>query len=844
MGIQETKITEANNQLFHSLWGGTNCGWAFKAAEGRSGGIINLWNKDKFNFNFQFSGSGFLGVNLLDENNESLFLVNIYSPCVILEKRKLWEALCNLKNIYNGDKWCFFGDFNSIRKVGERRGIRGVRGDLSEMLEFNEFIDKMELQEVNSFGRKFTWMSSNCLSMSRLDRFLVSEDWSQYFNGPSEWVIPRDYSDHCTVILKCGKVQDWGPKPFRFNNYWLRDPSFIPLVEKCWSESLVVGWAAFRVQVKLKAVKAAVREWNKNVYGNLETKIKYLKSEIGELESKAEENSLTEEEIVQRRCKMAELWSLATNRDSLLRQQSRIQWLKEGDANSSFFHATIRQRRCFNEVKALYIGDQWIEDVQPMRSAVKCFFSDWVDQKMLNRPKLNGVRFKSISRESAANLIAPFTMEELEQTLSECNGNKAPGPDGFNYNFFKSCWGVLKDEVWYMVSEFFLTGKLPKGMLSYFIALIPKVSSPQTISQFRPISLLGSMYKLLAKMLANRLKEVLHEVISVSQSAFIPGRQILDSVVTLNEAIDDAKRRKKSCFIMKLDFEKAYDSVSWEFLEYMMRRVNFDEKWILWMKSCVFSGNMSILVNGCPTEEIQIKMSLKQGDPLAPFLFLLVAEGLTGMFNEAKMKNLYAPYSVGRDAVPISLLQYADDTIIMGEASMENFMIIKSILWGFELASGLKINFHKSSIFRVNVPHHQMEEASILLHCKVRELPFLYLGLPIAANARSVDCWAKVIQLFQKRLSSWKCKHLSLGARITLINSVLSSLPVYYLSFFSLSKKVNDILIKLQRNFLWGGCEDRRKICWVKWDSVCQSRENGGLGIKNLIVFNKALLSK
>jgi hypothetical protein len=145
----------------------------------------------------------------------------------------------------------------------------------------------------------------------------------------------------------------------------------------------------------------------------------------------------------------------------------------------------------------------------------------------------------------------------------------------------------------------------------------------------------------------------------------------------------------------------------------------------------VFAGNLSVLVNGSPTSEINIQRGLKQGDPLAPFLFLLVAEGFAGLMRSAVEKNLFKGFRVGTEGLVISHLQYADDTLCIGEASMENLWTLKAILRGFELASGLKVNFGKSSLIGVNVNNNFMEEGCSFLNCKRSVIPFSYLGLPV-----------------------------------------------------------------------------------------------------------------
>jgi hypothetical protein len=172
--------------------------------------------------------------------------------------------------------------------------------------------------------------------------------------------------------------------------------------------------------------------------------------------------------------------------------------------------------------------------------------------------------------------------------------------------------------------------------------------------------------------LARRLAKVMDSVIGSNQSAFIKGRNLVDGVVVVNEVVDLAKRTNRECLIFKVDFEKAYDSVDWGFLDYMLHRFGFCEKWIDWIQACVFAGNLSILVNGSPTPEISIQRGLKQGDPLAPFLFLLVVEGFSGVMRKVVDLEIFKGFSVGRNPVVISHLQYADDTLCIGEASVEN----------------------------------------------------------------------------------------------------------------------------------------------------------------------------
>ena len=279
--------------------------------------------------------------------------------------------------------------------------------------------------------------------------------------------------------------------------------------------------------------------------------------------------------------------------------------------------------------------------------AVK-FFASRFTEESLNRPTLDGVQFKRITHTQREEMIAPFTDHELMEAVWSCGGEKCPGPDGFNFNFIKEFWGVLKPEFRRFVDEFYVNGSFPKGSNASFLALIPKSHNPQTFNDYRPISLIGCMYKAIAKLLANRLSKVMADLIDERQSAFIKDRHILHGALILNEVVEEAKRCKKPTLVLKVDFEKAYDSVSWSFLEYMLDRMGFCLKWRNWIDACMQSATVSILINGSPTKEFAPTRGLRQGDPLALILFNIVAEGLTGMMRVATNKDLFRSYLVGK----------------------------------------------------------------------------------------------------------------------------------------------------------------------------------------------------
>ncbi|KAL5578918.1 hypothetical protein UlMin_011360 [Ulmus minor] len=320
-------------------------------------------------------------------------------------------------------------------------------------------------------------------------------------------------------------------------------------------------------------------------------------------------------------------------------------------------------------------------------------------------------------------LERPFEEEEIKKAVFGCDREKSPGPDGFIGGFFQDCWDFLKDDI-----------KL----------------DAQKVKDFRPISLVSGLYKILAKLLANRLRGVLEETISLAQGAFLHNRQILDT-----------RKRGKRGVIFKVDFEKAYDHVNWDFLDFVASR------------------------------------GLRQGDPLSPFLFILVVDILGRMMDKAIRIGEVKGFNVGREE--------------------SNIKKVNTILKFFSMCS---------------------------VGCEKGSWPMKYLGLPLGGNPISAEFWNPVIEKVGKRLDGWKKAFLSKGGRLTLIQSVLSTIPIYLMFLFKMPKVVAVSLEKMMRQFLWDRDSRGKGRSLVRWKIVCKPKEYGGLGIGNLMPRNKALLGK
>ena len=278
----------------------------------------------------------------------------------------------------------------------------------------------------------------------------------------------------------------------------------------------------------------------------------------------------------------------------------------------------------------------------------------------------------------------------------QLNKEKAPGLDGFTITVYQECWDVIKEDLMRVFLEFHTNGIINQSTNATFIDLVPKKSQTFKISNYRPISLVISLYKIIAKVLLGCLRKVLHETIFGSQGAFVEGRHILDAVLIANEVVDEKRRSGEEGVVFKIDFKKAYDHVDWGFFDHVLQRKGFSQKWRSWMRGCLSSSSFAILVNENAKGWVKASRDLRQGDPLAPFLFTLVADVLSRLMIRAEETGITEGFFVGRDRIRVSLLQFADDTIFFFKACIEHLQNLKIILLVFGQVSGLKINLEKT----------------------------------------------------------------------------------------------------------------------------------------------------
>ncbi|GKA39100.1 RNA-directed DNA polymerase, eukaryota [Tanacetum coccineum] len=298
-------------------------------------------------------------------------------------------------------------------------------------------------------------------------------------------------------------------------------------------------------------------------------------------------------------------------------------------------------------------------------------------------------------------------------------------------------------------------------------------------------------------------------------SAFVKGRQIMDGPIILNEVISWCKSKKEQSLLFKI-------------------------------KGCLSSSKASVLVNGSPTDEFTFHRGLRQGDPLSPFLFILVMESLHVSFQRLIDRGMFTPITVGdNNQVPISHLFYADDAMFIGKWTCENVNALMLMLHCFFLASGLKINVQKSSISSIRVRPSNVRNMAAIFGCTATTLPFTYLGVNVGANMKRISSWDVVVNKVTSKLSTWKAKTLSVRGRLTLIKSVLSAIPSYYMSLFKDPEGVLKRLESIRNSFFLGADLGEKKVTWSNhsglWVNVIKAI-HGNDGSLNTVTSNHGYL--
>lgn len=395
--------------------------------------------------------------------------------------------------------------------------------------------------------------------------------------------------------------------------------------------------------------------------------------------------------------------NIINKEEKFWRQRSRINWLKDGDRNTKFFHLSTLKHRANNRIFGIKKGQVLLSDDFDISDEAVSFFSSLLSGDPL-LPKVDQEDLLScipqIIQPCHNKLIFSIPNDqEVREVIFSLPADKSPGPNGFPTFSFQMYWQVVMGDVVKVVQDFFGARSILKEINSTFLVLIPKTPRVDSLDKFRPISLCNSFYKIISKVLTSRFLKILPLIISQQQTSFVCGRQILDSILMVHEFIHSLEATKHKGILLKLDLSKAYDRVDWTFLGLVLQAFGFDHKVCKIISQLVSTPSLAVLINGAPLDFFKPTRGLRQGDPLLPILFIILAECIGRLIERKKKYGSLKGIFPSSKCAPFSHQQFVDDTIMGREVSIKEAKAMKEILDIYSRGTGQLINWDKSSIF-------------------------------------------------------------------------------------------------------------------------------------------------
>ncbi|XP_048619986.1 uncharacterized protein LOC125590455 [Brassica napus] len=496
--------------------------------EHSQGGRIWLLWRDTVRISPVYKTDQLITVSVALQDEEEFFCSFVYASNQVEERKVLWEDLIhhNASPLFQQKAWIIMGDFNEILDGSEHSEFENFGRLAVGMRDFQRMALRCQLSDLGYQGPLFTWCNKRDegLICKKLDRVLVNHVALHRFGNAYAVFESGGCSDHMRCKIHLLQDSEKIRRPFKYVNATGRLPTFLPMVKEYWdsTEKLFHSTSAmFRFSKKLKDLKPLIRNLGRDQLGNLSLRTKEAHAVLCDKQKSTLANPSGE--AVQEEAEAYGNWlHLAGLEEDFLKQRSKLHWLDVGDQNNTTFHNSIKTRQAQNTMRE-----------------VRC-------------PNGNDCR----------NLEAVVTSEEIKNVLFSMPSNKSPGPDGFSCEFFKTAWSVVSHDFIVAVQSVFQLGFLPKGINSTILALIPKKSAAMEMRDFRPIACCNVIYKVVSKILANRLKQMLPRIIVANQSAFVKGRLLMENVMLASKLVADYHKDSITprC-AMKIDISKAFDSV-------------------------------------------------------------------------------------------------------------------------------------------------------------------------------------------------------------------------------------------------------------------------------------------
>ena len=783
-----------------------------------------------------------------------LYGPNNDSPEFYTQVEEMIESFGPTEHIVIGGDWNLVMNFDLDCFNYCRRNNVNATEKVYDMLTNLGLLDVY--RELNPETRRFTWRRSNPCQQSRLDFFLTSDVLSPFVENVD--IKPGYKTDHSLITVIFQFAEEVKRNQFwKFNTSLLTDKHYLDEINKL-IEDVKIEYAAFPyirdtikdipisdltltindqlfldvLLMKIRSKTISFASYKKRKFEESEKK---LLIDIDLLEKKIGLNQFEEDLL---KAKQEELANIRDFRLRGMLLRSRARWVEDGEKVSSYFCNLEKRHFVDKSINKITIDDDnAITDkrdiVKEFNNFYKCLYTKRdvrdaaVSDLVSDLPKLNDLQ--------ANQLEGLLTLDEISESLKNMKNGKSPGSDGFPAEFFKVFWRHLGEFVLRSLNEGFLRGEMSTTQKEGVIICIPKPDSERDkIKNWRPISLLNTIYKIGSSSIANRLKLVLPSIINEDQTGFIKNRFLGDNIRLIYDVISHLDSSNIPGMLLCLDFEKAFDSLDWGFLHNVLVAFGFKNDICRWVKSFYNNIRSTVSINGIISEWFDVTRGCRQGDPISPYLFIICAEIMGCMIREND--NIKG---ISINDKEIKLSQYADDSEILLDGSRQSFEETIQTVQLFGSVSGLLLNTKKTnSIWLGSRKGSQIRYMQHLNICW-NPLVFKILGIWFSndlKNCIEINYQDKMLEI-KKLYRIWLKRQITPLGRIAILKSLILSKLVFL--WMLLPNPPHDLINEIQHGifqFVWNSNHDR-----INRKTSVHNLSKGGIGIPNVSCFIKAL---
>ena len=755
-------------------------------------------------------------------------IINVYAPAAQKDRLNFFAELKHkieqMRNIILG------GDLNTIINMEETNGkfeIKPYMKFMKYMITDLLLIDPHENIWDGKIKYTFTFPNK---TRKRLDRFLISNNLRNRMIHYS--IEPNTFSDHDAITLKLdtGTRKKWGKGTWKLNNKYLKDEIFIELIEETIAiekdkKNLYKNQSEWWDNLKMKIKRIAIN-YGINKTNHRNKKEKELKMEIKTCQIEIDHNNNTrinQEMLIELK---EDLSTIEDKKSEGARIRAKIDEIEQGEKSTKFFFSREHSRGEKKQIRVLLKNLDTVHAEKEIIEEVSEFYKNLYESEEIDETQLkNNLEkiYSKITDEDLAKINEFISIKEVETAINEMKNNKSPGEDGLNKEFYLKFKKALMEEITVTLNNIIYKGELPKSQTNAIVTLIFKKGDHRNLKNWRPVSLLNVDYKILSKIMANRLKDIMNKLVPTSQKCGVKGRFISDILITIDSIIRNYENENKGAIIMTLDQEKAFDRINHRYLFEVLNQIGIMGNFQNWIKAMYSNITSQIQVNGALTEKLDIKRSVRQGCPLSMILFVLTTIPLINMIEEdIEIKGIKTPYNN-----ELKILAYADDTTIFLSNTKSIEKVFK-IYAKHSAASESKLNKDKTEILKIGYWKYKMPNEE--KYTKLIKEEVKILGCIFTSNSEEtgIKNWNIKTEKIKKIIQIYENRNLSLIGKVLLTNSIVLSQIWHLGSILPIRTEYIKKIEKLINSWMFG----KRSKNIIKM--LKKSKEQGGLGLLDL----------